>query len=252
MKSAYTFALLILPLFTLAQGSVKAGVYAWPAFTSTDKNSSKVMLTGSAYDLSSIEIKAYIFAPQKKSIVRVPHTEEQLFLIKNGTLTITLHDSIFSLVKGSIALILPGEKIFIKNEGNAPCEFHIMKYTSKLPTDLARGQSAGGSFTRDYTKLKFRSHERGGVRSYFDRPTALTKRFEMHVTTLKENFNSHDPHQHRAEEIILVLEGSVEMLIGETHYKASAGDLLFAPTQLFHGLKNTGSGSCSYFAFQWE
>lgn len=81
---------------------------------------------------------------------------------------------------------------------------------------------------------------------------ALTKRFEMHVTSLKENFKSHDPHQQRAEEIILVLEGNVEMLIGETYYPARAGDVLFAPTNVFHGLKNTGSGSCNYFAFQWE
>ena len=117
---------------------------------------------------------------------------------------------------------------------------------------MARGKTAGGSFVKDWSKITFKPHERGGVRSYFDRPTALTKRFEMHVTSLKEGFPSHPPHTHRAEEFILVLEGSVEMMIGEQSNKGKAGDILFAPSNVPHGLKNDGTGMCSYFAFQWE
>jgi (S)-ureidoglycine aminohydrolase len=251
MKAVYVFLLITLPFSASAQSSIKAGVYSWPTF-SDQKNGSKIFLTGSAYDLSLLEIAAHLLGSQKKSHVRVLNTEEHLLLIKSGVLTITLHDSIFSLGKGSIAMFMPGEKYSVQNTETIPCEFHLMKYTAKLPTDLARGNSSGGSFARDWNNLTFRPHERGGVRSYFDRPTAMTKRFEMHVTTLKENFKSHDPHRHRAEEIILVLEGKVEMLIGETNYTANAGDVLFAPTNIFHGLKNIGSGTCSYFAFQWE
>jgi len=251
MKSVSFFLLLNLPLFVQAQETIQAGAYAWPALNGK-KNSSSIMLSGSANDLSSMEVSAQVLSPRKKNLMQVKNTEEHLLLVKSGTLTLTLHDSTFSLVRGSIAMIMPGEKYVVQNNETTPGEFHVMKYTSRLPMDPARGQSSGGSFVRDWNKLTFRQHERGGVRSYFDRPTALTKRFEMHVTTLKENFKSHDPHQHRAEEIILVLEGNVEMLMGETYYPARAGDVLFAPTNVFHGLKNTGSGSCSYFAFQWE
>ena len=130
--------------------------------------------------------------------------------------------------------------------------FHDMKYQSKLPVNANRGSSSGGSFVKDFNKLTFRPHERGGVRPCFDRPTAMTRRFEMHITTLKEGFNSHDPHTHRDEEIILVLEGNIEIMVGENFYKAAAGDFIFVPTQILHGLKNDGKGPCSYFAYQWE
>jgi (S)-ureidoglycine aminohydrolase len=253
MNSNYILLLFLLPLCVQAQDLIKDGVYRWPSINDPGKkNTSMIMLSGSAHDLSSIDVSAQLLAPEKKGQIQVPNAEEHLLLVKSGTLTVSLNDTTYALDKGSIAMIMPGEKYFLQNNGVTSCEFHLMKYKSKLPADPGRGQSSGGSFVKDWNKLTFRPHERGGVRSYFDRPTANTKRFEMHVTTLKENFKSHDPHQHAAEEIILVLEGNVEMLIGEKSYQASTGDILFASTNVFHVLKNIGNGSCSYFAFQWE
>jgi (S)-ureidoglycine aminohydrolase len=253
MKPKCILFLLFLPISILAQEHlISAGVYTWPSFNGGKKNITIQMLSGSAHDLAYIDVSAHLLRTGKKYPFQVESTEEHLLLIKSGTITITLKDSTFSLGKGSVAMMMPSEKYFLQNNGTTPCEFHVMKYKSRLPVDVARGQSSGGSFVKDWNKLTFREHERGGVRSYFDRPTANTKRFEMHVTTLKENFKSHDPHQHGAEEIILVLKGQVEMLIGEKSYHAATGDVLFAPTNVFHGLKNTGNGEASYFAFQWE
>jgi (S)-ureidoglycine aminohydrolase len=253
MRLNYFLLLLLLPLFIQAQQHVvSAGVYPWPHFNEGKKNITTRMLAGSAHNLAYLDVSAHQLRPGKKYTFQVESTEEHLLLIKSGGIAITLKDSTFLLGKGSVAMMMPSEKYFLQNNGTTPCEFHMMKYKSKLPVDVARGQSSGGSFIKDWNKLTFRPHERGGVRPYFDRPTANTRRFEMHVTTLKETFKSHDPHQHAAEEIILVLEGQVEMLIGEKSYQAAAGDVLFAPTNVFHGLKNTGKGEASYFAFQWE
>ena len=231
---------------------VKPGSYAWPTTDATNKNSSSVMLSGGATDLSNLEVTANVLATGKKKKVQLPTTEEHLVLVKSGVLTITLNDSTFNLGKGSIALIMPGEKYSINNTGTVPCEFHVMKYQSKAPVDLARGKSSGGSFVRDWNKLTFKPHDRGGVRPYFTKGTAMSKRFEMHVTTLNEGKISHPPHTHRPEEIILVLEGNVDILIGDNRYKGQSGVVLFLPSNLPHGLINDGMGQCTYFAYQWE
>jgi (S)-ureidoglycine aminohydrolase len=281
MKANHVLLLLLLPFLAHAQAQVKDGLYVWPSFDKLRNNSAATMLSGSTFDLDYLNISAQLLLPGKTNKVQAPGSEEQLLFVKNGILTITLRDSTYSLVKGSMAMMMPNENYVLQNLGTTTVEMQVMKYKSKLPVDRPRGQSSGGSFVKDWNKLTFQAHERGGVRSYFERPTANTKRFEMHVTTLKENFNSHDPHQHRAEEIILVLEGKVEMLIGEKLYQANAGDVfaeeiilvlegkvemligeklyqanagdvLFANSQVFHGLKNSGTGTCSYFAFQWE
>lgn len=234
------------------QPMLNPGVYPWTENEGGTKNSSSRMLSGSATDFSRLEISANIFAVGKKKNIQLSQVEEHLLLVKSGVVMLTKNDSTFSLNKGSIALILPGEKYGLQNIGQQPCEYHVMKYRSKLPVDLERGRSAGGSFVREWDKLKFNPHDRGGVRPYFTKATAMSKRFEMHVTTLNEGLISHPAHTHRAEEIILVLDGNVDELIGETHYKGKPGDVLFLPSNLPHGLKNDGKGPCTYFAYQWE
>ena len=80
----------------------------------------------------------------------------------------------------------------------------------------------------------------------------MCKRFEMHVTTLKEGLKSHDPHIHRAAEIIIVIDGNTEMLIGDKLYKGEKGSVYYLPSNVLHGIQNKGVTTCSYFAFQFE
>ena len=99
MKSKLTLLLLLLPFLVYAQEVVKDGVYRWPSFNAHQKNVTINMLTGSAYDLAYLEVSAQFLPPGKKTTVHVPGTEEQLLFVKNGNLTITLKDSVFSLSK---------------------------------------------------------------------------------------------------------------------------------------------------------
>jgi (S)-ureidoglycine aminohydrolase len=80
----------------------------------------------------------------------------------------------------------------------------------------------------------------------------MSRRFEMHVTTLNEGIKSHEPHTHRAEEIVLVLENKTEMQIGEKFFKGGEGDVYFLGSNVPHAIRNDGKGTCTYFAFQFE
>lgn len=232
---------------------VKPGVYmGLDKSEKGAKDVSHVLLSGSGHDLEFVEVSQTQLAPGSRKAISVPANEEHLIFITAGTITLSLRDSTHSLVKGSLAMVLPTDACMLVNQTKETAGYHVMKYRSKLPIDNARGMAAGGSFVRDWNKLTFKPHERGGVRSYFDRPTAMTRRFEIHVTSLKEGFPSHAAHTHPAEEIILILEGEVEMQIGESQYKAKAGDALYVTTQILHGLKNDGKGMCSYYAIQWH
>ena len=87
---------------------------------------------------------------------------------------------------------------------------------------------------------------------FFEQGTAMSKRFEMHVTTLKEGIRSHDPHTHRAEEIVLMIEGNTEMQIGQTFVKGTNGDLYYLGSNVLHAIRNIDTKPCMYFAFQFE
>jgi (S)-ureidoglycine aminohydrolase len=74
----------------------------------------------------------------------------------------------------------------------------------------------------------------------------------MHTTALNAGLDSHAPHTHKEEEIILILRGNVQMNIGGIFYKAGQGDVVFLSSGVSHNLTNTGNEQCEYFAFQWR
>ena len=118
--------------------------------------------------------------------------------------------------------------------------------------DLDRGAKAGGSFMIDWTEVAFNKTEKGGRRNVFDRATSMFKRFEMHVTTLNKGLASHDPHQHPAEEMIIIRSGETSMQIGESHQPAHPSAVVFLSSRILHALTNKGDGPTEYYAFQWE
>ena len=127
-----------------------------------------------------------------------------------------------------------------------------MTYRSSAPPNADRGKNSGGSLMVDRETIGFNRHGKGGIRRYFNRPTTMFERMEMHVTTLNEGLKSHDPHTHNADEIVLIISGRAEMQIDRDHIGATAGSLVFLNSMVPHALANTGSGPCEYFAFQWE
>ena len=267
MKCSFT-VLLLMPLMAFSQAesnnhlpAIASMKYSW---ITASRNHQKQILTanifeGSGRDMEYLALDASIIRPAKsKTNLQVPPDEEHLLIIKSGTLILFLGDSTWTIGAGSVALLLPGENFSLQGVGSAGSQFYTMKYRSKNPPDPSRGRSSGGSFVRDWNKLPFHAHDRGGVRRYFEKSTTMSKRFEMHVTTLKPGLKSHEPHTHNAEEIILMLEDTTEgtarteMLIGDRSFQGRAGDLYYVGSNLLHGIKNIGTTTCSYFAFQFE
>lgn len=256
MKNILCLSLLLIAYCpTFSQGQVASGVYTWKdPDRKTEKNIlSTTLFEGSVYDMEYLGMRAAALSPSKTSTsMELSGTEERLLIIRTGSLTFTLQDSSWTIGPGSIALIMPGEKYSLQNKTELPCSYYVMTYRAKLPVDVARGKTAGGSLVKDWNKIVFKPHDKGGSRKYFERPTAMCKRFEMHVTTLNEGLRSHDPHTHRAEEIIVMIDNKTEMQIGDTFYKGNAGDVYYLGSNVPHAIRNDGTGPCMYFAFQFE
>lgn len=175
---------------------------------------------------------------------------EHVIIVKSGAPVISSRLLHTVMTPGSLAVMTKGNSYKIKKGlQNQEDLYYIFSYQTKDP---AKAADTATSFIRLWEDLSFRPHDRGGVRSCFDRPSSQTRRLEMHVTTLKAGLKSHEPHTHKAEEIILMFDGHTKMLIGETNYEGNIGDVYFIGSTLLHGIQNVGDKPCSYFAFQWE
>ena len=235
--------------------SVPSQVYNWnnlPVIKEETRDR-RQMIDGSTIDLISLEIHTSTLEPGKAPHASHTHAdEEELIIVKEGKLKATIKDQTKILGPGSIALAIPGEEHGFVNGGDTRVTYYILKFKSKSPLNAERGKSAGGSFMIDWNDMAFVASEKGGRRNTFDRATSMFSRFEMHVTTLNRGLVSHSPHQHKAEEIIILIKGAAEMQIGDTHTKMEPGDLVFLESQVLHALKNVGDEPCEYFASQWQ
>lgn len=254
MKRFLYFALLIgLPGLLSAQ-TLPSQIYTWQGAIVSKKTSSeqRVLLEGSTRDFKHLKIHATTLPPHQAPHPAHQHADEELLIVKEGNLTVTIEGKTATLGPGSVALMLPGDSHGFENKEDSSVTYFVMRYESSAPADTARGRRAGSSFWIDYREVAFQGHAKGGIRRFFDRPTAMTSRFEMHVSTLKPGLWSHPPHTHRAAEILLLIEGEAQESIDGSLHPARVGDIIFLESNVPHAIQNTGSKPCTYFAFQFE
>src|SRR6185295_5474049 len=235
--------------------SLPPHVYRWDSLVTTieDTRVRKQILEGSTTSLSYFESHVTSIQPGKSP--HPPHThadQEELIIVKEGKIKVTINGISNVLGPGSVAYPMPGEEHGIVNVGDEQATYYIFKYKSKLPMNLERARQNGGSFMINWDTVTVKKTDKGQRREFFNKPTSQLVKFEMHTTALNAGLDSHAPHTHKEEEVILILKGNVTMHIGDNFYPAGPGDVVFLSSGVSHALMNTGKEQCEYFAFQWR
>jgi quercetin dioxygenase-like cupin family protein len=121
-----------------------------------------------------------------------------------------------------------------------------------LPALAATGASAqvqsaaltGTVYHND--KVPFTGNETKTGRRFFMGKTHGGFNLEMHETTLAPGIETHPPHKHLHEEILIVVEGTVQTYIDGKTDTAQAGSVIFYGSNQMHNAKNVGTVTCKY------
>ena len=108
-----------------------------------------------------------------------------------------------------------------------------------------------GSSLFEWNSLAVTKTKTGERRQFFQSPTATLDQLECHVTTLNKGEAAHAPHQHPEEELIVVKEGTIEVLLNGEWKAAGPGSVIFHASNVLHGMRNAGDGQASYHVFKW-
>ncbi|WPP51241.1 alpha/beta hydrolase-fold protein [Catalinimonas niigatensis] len=225
---------------------VASGVYPLP-----QRGNETLLFSGETMHFSKSEFKTVKLNNSSGKVNLQNAENEQIFIVKEGEFKISINNKTKTIGPNSVAILLPNDNGSIESLSPS-ATFYTMSYQSKKKMDLKRGKKDDGSVIIDFDELAYKEHDKGGIRNYFHRATAMCPYYEMHVTNLNPGIKSHQPHTHQATEIILMIDGSTEMEIGNEIFKAKKGDVYFVSSNVPHAIKNLGDKQCMYFAFQWE
>ncbi|AQR73438.1 dimethylsulfonioproprionate lyase family protein [Sphingomonas sp. LM7] len=104
----------------------------------------------------------------------------------------------------------------------------------------------------DWAKMDVKATDVGAIRNLVRQPTATLDELEMHVTTLNPGLASHPPHTHPNEELVIVREGTVEVLSGGVWKRLGPGSVIFNASNSPHALRNVGATPATYHVINWK
>jgi len=93
----------------------------------------------------------------------------------------------------------------------------------------------------------------------FQGTTPLLADMESHVSVLSPGYSPHAPHCHVQEELLIVLRGEAEILIGEGPDPNGAqvkrlrpGSFVYYPAYQYHTIRNTSASPVTYLMYKWQ
>ena len=236
-------AILLLPLIrTFAQSdTLVAQVDAYPG-------TSGLVLKGKTHDLSLLDIRT-LTIDAAIVLAGKPDSADELLIVKEGDLNITINDSTTALDPGGVAFIPAGRSYSLEATRST---YYRMRFQSRHATSSTSSSSTAPiPFILRWADMPVQHTTKGETRQILSLHTPWLSKIDLHATTLNAGEVSHPPHTHRAEEIILMRTGHIQEYIDNKHYPASDGDLLFLPSGSSHAVENHSPNRCEYFALQW-
>lgn len=104
----------------------------------------------------------------------------------------------------------------------------------------------------DWNGIPAKSTDVGSVRSFFKARTPTLEELEVHVTTLDPGKSPHPPHRHPNEEMLIIRQGTVEVLVDGDWKRVGPGSVVFFASNHLHGLRNVGAGPAIYHVINWK
>jgi len=93
----------------------------------------------------------------------------------------------------------------------------------------------------------------------FQGSTPNASDLECHVSVLRQGHRPHPPHTHDEEEILLLLEGEVDLLLPEApgipndqRMRIRPGDFVYYPSRFPHTLEGASENPANYLMLKWQ
>jgi XRE family transcriptional regulator, regulator of sulfur utilization len=103
----------------------------------------------------------------------------------------------------------------------------------------------------NFSSLAVEKKPTGERRGVFDSPTATLGRLECHISTLNPGEAPHAAHQHPEEEVMILQQGTLEVMQNGQTNRVDAGGIIFCAANEMHGFRNVGTNRAVYYVVKF-
>lgn len=101
--------------------------------------------------------------------------------------------------------------------------------------------------TYSFEELAVKKGPNGETRPVLQGVLPTGESVEMHETTLLPGHMPHPAHKHKHSELMLIREGTLDFDNDGKIERVGPGGVVFAASNVMHGLKNVGQANANYF-----
>lgn len=106
--------------------------------------------------------------------------------------------------------------------------------------------------TKIYTneEVPYHGDQTKKAREFLNSVTHTGFNVELHETILGPGTETHAPHKHEHEELIIIFEGTLETNVEGRKGKADPGSVICFGSNQMHNARNIGSTPCRYYVLE--
>lgn len=176
------------------------------------------------------------------------HPQEELILVKEGTLEVHINGQLQTAGPGSTFFYASNDMHRVRNVGTTRATYWVINVASDVTHTPAQHHKAPTlkSAVFDYDKLPDVPTKTGARRGVLNGSTPTLLKLESHITTVNARDASHAAHRHPDEEWVIVREGTIEFTINGKSEVAGPGSVAFFASNDLHGMRNVGDTRAMY------
>ncbi len=99
-------------------------------------------------------------------------------------------------------------------------------------------------------KIPYSGDQKKKGREFFHGANHSGFHLEAHETILGAGTQTHAPHKHEHEEIVIVVEGTAETYVGGKTEIAETGSVIYLGSNQMHSVRNVGTTPCRYYVLE--
>lgn len=185
------------------------------------------------------------------------HPLEEMIIIKEGTLEVTINGHAERAGPGSVLFYAANDFHHLTNVGDTPATYIVLNFgtalTARVPPQRAADSAppkALKSQVFEWSRLPVQTLKNGARRAIFNSPTVTCANLSCHNTAVNAREAAHGPHRHVDEEIVVVKEGTMEIFLNGVTHRVGPGSICFFATNDEHGMRNGGDTPASYYVIR--